>query len=223
MGVRNLARLSMEIVGRDLAEKWIKGVGSLNFMLHVPFMSEIIIKISYQVYFSIFSCLKVISLLLGLSNMSHVQESSLVYRKQHFWKKKSLVDFQLFWLLRKRAIFFLVPHKVDCHFKLVSLLTKETSAQCLKIAPKVAYNIASEASYVLKSGQKFIKNAKNGQFGKFLKTWNFWSNSVTRQATFNGTKIDGKCYFSLKFNLIFEPIQVIFDLKLRPNSWLLEF
>ena len=37
-GVRNLARLSMEIVG-DLAEKWIKGVGSLNFMLHVPFMS----------------------------------------------------------------------------------------------------------------------------------------------------------------------------------------
>ena len=54
MGVRNLARLSMEIVG-DLAEKWIKGVGSLNFMLHVPFMSEIIIKISYQVYFSIFA------------------------------------------------------------------------------------------------------------------------------------------------------------------------
>ena len=45
---------------------------------------------------------------------------------------------------------------------------------------KVAFNIASEASdvYTL-SGQKSIKN---GQFGKFLKTWSFLSNSVTRQS-----------------------------------------
>ena len=35
--------------------------------------------------------------------------------------------------------------------------------QCLKIAQKVAFNIASEASYVyILSGQKFIKNGKNG-------------------------------------------------------------
>ena len=48
---------------------------------------------------------------------------------------------------------------------------------CLKITEKVAFNIASEASYVyILSGQKFIKNAKNGQFDEFLKT-----------------KIDGKC------------------------------
>ena len=39
-------------------------------------------------------------------------------------------------------------------------------AQCLKITEKVAFNIASEASYVY----IFIENAKNGQFGKFLKT-----------------------------------------------------
>ena len=37
------------------------------------------------------------------------------------------------------------------------------SSQCLKITEKVAFNIASEASYVC-NGQKFIKNAKNGQF-----------------------------------------------------------
>ena len=38
-------------------------------------------------------------------------------------------------------------------------------AQCLKIAEKVTFNIASEASYVYTlSGQKFIKNAKNGPF-----------------------------------------------------------
>ena len=39
------------------------------------------------------------------------------------------------------------------------------NTQCLKIAQKVAFNIASEASYVyILSGQNFIKNAKNGQF-----------------------------------------------------------
>ena len=38
-------------------------------------------------------------------------------------------------------------------------------AQCLKITQKVAFNIASEASYVyILSGQKFIKNAKIGKF-----------------------------------------------------------
>ena len=38
-------------------------------------------------------------------------------------------------------------------------------AQCLKIIEKVAVNIASEASYVyILSGQKLIKNAKNGPF-----------------------------------------------------------
>ena len=43
--------------------------------------------------------------------------------------------------------------------------------QCLKITEKVSFNIASEASYVyIFSGQKFIKNAQNGQFGEFLKT-----------------------------------------------------
>ena len=50
---------------------------------------------------------------------------------------------------------------------------------------KVSFNIASEASngYIL-SGQKFIKNAKNGQLWLFLKTWNLLSNSVTRQVNF---------------------------------------
>ena len=52
--------------------------------------------------------------------------------------------------------------------------------QCLKIAQKVAFNIASEASYVyILSGQKFIINAQNGQL------WRLWSNSVTRHVTCN--------------------------------------
>ena len=37
--------------------------------------------------------------------------------------------------------------------------------QCFKIVQKVAFNIASEASYVyILSGQRFHKIAKNGQF-----------------------------------------------------------
>ena len=37
----------------------------------------------------------------------------------------------------------------------------------MKITEKVSFNIASEASNVyIWNGQKFIKNAKNGQFGE---------------------------------------------------------
>ena len=42
---------------------------------------------------------------------------------------------------------------------------KDTGSRCLKITEKVSFNIASEASYVyILSGQKLIKNAKNGPF-----------------------------------------------------------
>ena len=55
-------------------------------------------------------------------------------------------------------------------------------------------NIASVASYVyILSGQKLIKNARNGQFDEFLKTLSLRSNSVTRQVSFYRTKICVKC------------------------------
>ena len=42
-------------------------------------------------------------------------------------------------------------------------IIQDKKPQCLKIIEKVAFNIASKASYVyILSGQKFIKNAKNG-------------------------------------------------------------
>ena len=48
---------------------------------------------------------------------------------------------------------------------------REPRAQCLKITQKVAFDIASEASYVyILNRKKFIKNAKNGQFGMFWQT-----------------------------------------------------
>ena len=57
-------------------------------------------------------------------------------------------------------------HSIHCH----SPLQRKT--QCLKITEKVAFNIASEASYVYKkNSQKFIKNAKNSPFWRvFEKT-----------------------------------------------------
>ena len=45
------------------------------------------------------------------------------------------------------------------------MYNKKRKTQCLKITVKVSFNNASEASYVyILSGQKFIKNEKNGQF-----------------------------------------------------------
>ena len=45
---------------------------------------------------------------------------------------------------------------------------EEHNAWCLKIIEKVSFNIASEASYVyILIGQKLIKNAKNGQIGRW--------------------------------------------------------
>ena len=74
---------------------------------------------------------------------------------------------------------------------MANVLMNESIIQCLKITEKVAFNIASEASYVYGlSGQKFIENAKHSHFGKFMKTWSLQSNSVTRQVNFNETKIE---------------------------------
>ena len=43
--------------------------------------------------------------------------------------------------------------------------TLYSNPRCLKITEKVSFNITSEASYVyISSGQKLIKNAKNGSF-----------------------------------------------------------
>ena len=76
----------------------------------------------------------------------------------------------------------------------LTLISNTHWAQCLKIDQKVAFNIASEASYLyISSGLKFIKNAKNGQFVDFLKIWSLRSNSVTRRVNFNWTKIGEKC------------------------------
>ena len=48
-------------------------------------------------------------------------------------------------------------------------LAFNTYTRCLKITEKVSFNIASEASYVYNlSGQKLIKNDKNGPFWRVL-------------------------------------------------------
>ena len=80
-----------------------------------------------------------------------------------------------------------------------------------KLQKKVAFNIASEASYVyILSGQKLIKNAKMVHFDEFLKTWSFRSNSVTRQLSFNRSKIGGKCQNSnATFWVIFKHCEYI--------------
>ena len=56
----------------------------------------------------------------------------------------------------------------------ISRFCCKSSTQCWKITEKVAFNIASEASYVyILSGQKFIKNAKDGQFWRVFENFKF--------------------------------------------------
>ena len=89
-----------------------------------------------------------------------------------------------------------MTQKLHIHPKFVENYSK--IARCLKITEKVAFNTTSEASYVyVLSGQKWIKKAKKMvHFGEFLKTWSLQSNSVTRQVSFNRTKIVEKCHNS---------------------------
>ena len=69
-------------------------------------------------------------------------------------------------------------------------LEKRRRYNVWKSPKNVANNIASEASYVyIFSRQKLIKNAKNSQFGEFLKCWSLRSNSVTRQVIFIEEKL----------------------------------
>ena len=63
--------------------------------------------------------------------------------------------------------------------------------QCLKITEKsLIVNSAKESKVFILSGQKFIKNTKNRQFGEFLKAWSFELNSVTRLKLVENAKIE---------------------------------
>ena len=51
----------------------------------------------------------------------------------------------------------------------------------------------SEATCTFWVDKSCLKMPKMVHFGEFLKIWRLRSNSVTRQVSFNRTKIDGKC------------------------------
>ena len=62
-------------------------------------------------------------------------------------------------------------------------------AQCLKIAQKVAFNMASEASYIyILSGQKLFKNAKNSQFWRVFENLKLAVKQYYQIGQFNRTK-----------------------------------
>ena len=70
---------------------------------------------------------------------------------------------------------------------------------------KVSSNITNEASYVcILNWEKLIEKCqKFVHFGEFLKICSLRSISVTRQVTFNKTKIGGKCQNSETSNATF--------------------
>ena len=89
----------------------------------------------------------------------------------------------------------------------------------MKITEKVAFNIASEASYVYTlSGQKFIKNAKNVQSGEFLKTWTvlpdrsfFKGQKFAESTKIEILKWDILGDFQTMCNTTFDPVDPIFE------------
>ena len=63
-------------------------------------------------------------------------------------------------------------------------------SQCLKVTEKVAFKIASQASYVyILSGQKLIKNAKTSQFWRVFESLKMRLNIVTRHVALHWTKL----------------------------------
>ena len=73
--------------------------------------------------------------------------------------------------------------------QLHSLLANVSGIVMATVSSRPYCNIASEASYVYNLSGYYY--AKNCPFVEFLKTWSFWSISVTRQVNFSWTKIDG--------------------------------
>ena len=94
----------------------------------------------------------------------------------------------------------------------------------MKITEKVSFNIASEASYVyILSGQKLIKNAKNGPFWRI-----FWKPEACGQTVLpdrsvligqklvENAKIQkSKCDILRNFQTIFVPKKYIFALQFQ--------
>ena len=74
-------------------------------------------------------------------------------------------------------------------------MSLEKNTQYLKITEKVSFNIASKASYDYSAEKKLIKNAKNYQFGEFLKSEAYDQTVLPDRSavSFERTKISGKC------------------------------
>ena len=72
---------------------------------------------------------------------------------------KGQVPKQIDWVFREALLLL-----IALHFFFLTEMHYSDDAQCLKIARKVAFNIASEASYVYIYNKSSFKNAKNGPF-----------------------------------------------------------
>ena len=90
---------------------------------------------------------------------NQIKNSIFLFKKQivNFFFKLQNAKILSFWCIQKLQFFKKIRKKLG---KLVYILSFITVFENHR---KVSFNIASEASYVyILSGQKFIKNAKNG-------------------------------------------------------------
>ena len=83
----------------------------------------------------------------------------------NFWSLEKTLKFNPIYHLSAKMITRILCYLLLKFVIFASLARTEKQALYLKITEKVSFNIASEASYLyILSGQKLIKNAKNGPF-----------------------------------------------------------
>ena len=127
--------------------------------------------ISCQIFFFFF----LPTLLLLPSPKNSLTHQSIFFPKSNLWK---IEEEKGAWSKNQKMNWLIF---LDDFLQLAWMLSDPSHNQngcfntrCLKITEKISFKIASEASYVyILSWQKLIRNAKNGQFGEFLKNATF--------------------------------------------------
>ena len=117
----------------------------------------------------------------------------------HFYE---LLHFRLLWLLISRLLNPICPFcpyfqfcPYYCHFCPYCIICPYCHfSRCLKITKKYHSTLqAKRATFTFWVDKSSLKMPNMVHFCEFLETWSLWSNSVTRQVSFNRTKIGGKC------------------------------
>ena len=137
--------------------------------------------------------------------------SNLLYPRSHSHSLEIYFDFLLLIWVVQRGIFEINCRKLQCHngWHHGVWKSQKTTHTTLR---------AKRATFTFWVDKSWLKMPKMVHFGKFLKTWSLRSNSVTRQVSFNRTKIGGKCDILSNFQaMLWQQILILLGLTSGPK------